>query len=155
MDARTPAALRHAVDEVDPEATEDLQPGWWPEPPGHKPGVTWCNKCAARILRKLGVPIPEGMLANELALWFDSASARGMGWYACTEGKGMERAAAGFPVVAVWRNPSGPHGHIGVGVPGPVGATELHVAAAGMSNHADVKRSGTFGPYVPQYFTHD
>lgn len=152
---RSPDNLRAAVARVDPIHAADLQPGWWPEPPGHMADVTWCNKCACRILLALGVSIPKGMLVNDLAVWFSGPAGRAGGWRGCSEGKAMERAAGGYPVVAVWANPSGPHGHIGVGVPGPAGALELHVAAAGATNHDDIRRSGTFGPYFPSYFMHD
>lgn len=151
-------ALWDAVKAEALETTPDLQPGWWFEPPGFKKGATWCSKAAQRILKRLGVPFPSEKLANEQALWLDSAEARSKGWYQCTEPRAIERAAVGFPVVAVWFNPAAPpnnHGHIGIGVPGPVGATELHVAAAGASNHSDIRRSGTFGPNVPMFHTHD
>ncbi len=148
MTARSPSLLLAAVAAVDVEHEPDLQPGFG--------GVGWthCNLAAQRILGLLDAPLPPGLLANQQALWLDSAAARGTGWYECSEKKAIERAAVGYPVVAAWLNPDG-HGHIGVGVPGPGGATEIHVAAAGSSNHANIRRSGSFGPHVPLLYTHD
>lgn len=156
---RSAAATNAIIAEVDVEHTVDLQPSWWPVPPHFMAGVTWCNTAVRRACQKAGVPLPEGMKANELERWLGSELGRAAGWLECSESTAISRARVGFPVLAVWFNPGKPphdHGHIAYGSGDqPAGAKELWVMAAGATNHSHVARSGTFGPNVPRFFTHD
>lgn len=138
---RTRANLLAAVASVDVVHAPDLQPGYWPEPPGHMAGVTWCNKAARRILAQLGLDIPA-VFANDLADWFPAAGAEA-GWVPADVVEAQFCAEKGCPVVAVYKNPHG-HGHIAIGVPS-TSTPGFHIAQAGQRNFANEPIEHGFG----------
>ncbi len=140
---RTRANLLAAVAAVDPLHAPDLQPGYWPEPPGTRAGVTWCNKAARRILAQLGCDIPAGMLANDLADWFPGVEGVAAGWVAADVVEAQFCAERGCPVVAVYKNPHG-HGHIAVGTPSS-STPGFHIAQAGQRNFTNEPIEHGFG----------
>jgi len=70
--------------------------------------ITKCNYFVVDVTRKLGAPIPGGLLANEIQDWLNDKK---NGWKSLSAAEAQRRADAGYPVVASWRNPRG-HGHI-------------------------------------------
>ena len=101
---RTRQALDAALDALDVEHTVDLQPGYLGE------GLTWCNKAAYRASVALGVPLPKGMLANDLFDWLSDFRGAQAGWAQCTRAQAVAAAAQGVPALAVVKGVR--HGHI-------------------------------------------
>ncbi len=145
---RSRANLLAAVAEEHVETTPDLQPGYG--------GVGWthCNLFVERVLKRLGVPFPPGLLANQQFTWLNSYASRLEGWWECSEQRAAERTVLGLPTVPAWFNPGG-HGHIAICVPPIAPAVCLCVAAAGSKNHENIALSGSFGPHAPSFFTHE
>lgn len=126
---------------------------------------TWCNIFVWDCTRALGCEVPHWLntdgnptkagqgnetTANLLHAWLRGHGKR-FGWKPCTPLDAHEAVSRGEPVVAVWRNPSGP-GHIAMVLPGPSGT--LHIAQAGRSCLWDVPLAAGFGKHEPQLYTH-
>jgi hypothetical protein len=92
---------------------------------------TFCNVFVRKLLLLLGLGIPAE-LANELHDWFLRGNGRALGWSEVTSWQAKVLADVGYPVVAVWKNPSGPHGHVALVVPTPAGKFGIHTAQAGV-----------------------
>lgn len=126
--------------------------------PIYHPGehLTWCNRFVNNVTALMDCEIPF-MLANSQCDWLNTISGRMAGWYECSESKACARAEAGYPTVAVWRNPADPpvnHGHIAMVVPA-VGGVGCHIAQAGAHNFSCAPLAKGFGSYQPQWFSHD
>jgi hypothetical protein len=117
-----------AVAAVDPANSPSLLP---------KPdGTTWCNEAIRFLLAARGVHILRAK-ANEQHDWLAAQP----DWRKVDNVAEVEELlAAGRVVVFSWKNPTGGHGHITLGVPAPPGAhvppgyTGLFNAGAGSHN---------------------
>lgn len=117
---------------------------------------TRCNGYVGVLLALLGCPVPW-MTANKYAEWFATVDAKNLGWRAIDYVEAVNRANAGYPVVAVAAEFSG-HGHIAVGVPSRSNdPTTLYVTAAGAVNAAQARFVDQFAHLAPRacFYTHD
>lgn len=129
--------------------------------------VTWCNIYVSDVLDILDAPLPhwfdpdgEGPLPafEERANMMADGLAAGdfPGWApvgrmleaSTREQAVVNRAAAGLPTVAVWRNPKGT-GHIVLVVPTPVGEHGIYVTGAGRVCVEQCPIAKAFGQYLP------
>ncbi len=122
-----------------------------PKPGGGVSHVTYCNIASWDWSRGMNAELPhwvfpDGTIAppyakgagelncNRLLGWLSVHGER-YHWTQLDRESDAEAAACrGEPVVAMWRNPTGGPGHIGVGVPTPEGKKGLHIAQAGSVN---------------------
>lgn len=102
--------------------------------------LTVCNDWAAVRLASLGVPVPAGMLAAQIWSWLGDARGGGAAWLKVDELTAKQRVETYQPVIIIWPNLAGDHGHIAVGEPAPDvlphGTThgDLFCSAAGAVN---------------------
>jgi hypothetical protein len=109
---------------------------------------THCNTYAAAFLALRGHVIPVNMTANELADWFSSPRAVGLGWRKATHDEALAVANAGGDAVCVRKDE--PHGHIGVCVESlPNTPGRMCVSAAGAENFVRAPIERSFGPLRP------
>jgi hypothetical protein len=118
--------------------------------------VTHCNQFAQDALKGIGVPksaIPGGN-ANNMNNWLNSSKGQQAGWHKVSAADAQKMANAGHPVLASWKNNSGPHGHVAVVRPGHDDG-KVHIAQAGGTNHSDTTVNKGFGKHQPEYFVYD
>lgn len=150
--ARSPAILRAVVAQLDPAGNPRYQPGG--------PGVTWCNILLWDVTRALGCEVPHWLdeprrelNVNGTLDWLELTGPEA-GWREVDERDAARRSSAGYPVVALWRNPSGAHGHVAVLLPARAG--ELRIAQAGRHCLYDAPLREGFGAVQPiRFFTHE
>lgn len=124
-----------------------------------RPGATYCNIFLWDVTRALSVEVPHWWLgqeytANQIAGWLLEYSDR-FGWRKVAPKEAEERARAGFPTVAVWRNPNrAKPGHLALLVPSGAGEG-IRIAQAGASNFEDGPVERGFGQFQPAFWTHD
>lgn len=140
---RNAQALVVAVAAVDPAGSFCLQPA---------NGVTHCNEAARFMCAALGVPLVND-LANKQRDWLAASTE----WMPVDAETARGRAESGFPTLAVWKNPTGGHGHIALLVPAPLtNPGHIYVAAAGASNTNSAPIERQFGlSLTPEFFTHE
>lgn len=140
---RTAQALVVAVAAVDPEHSYALRP---------RDGVTLCNEAARFLCAALGVPLPRDT-ANNQRDWLAASTE----WKPVDVETARQRAESGFPTLAVWKNPTGGHGHIALLVPAPLkDPGGVYVAAAGLRNTNSGTFNSQFGISIyPEFFTHE
>ena len=137
---------------------------------------TFCNIFSWDVMSAMGCDLPhwvkdgapagvgeEGareMTANATYDWL-AEYGQSYGWRAVTAEESQERADAGYPTVAVWKNPdSGKSGHIMVVRPqnnkfrysadeGPV------IAQAGLDNYDYANVKTAMNEKIPDYYTND
>lgn len=116
---------------------------------------TRCNGYAGVFFGAMGCPIPVGMTANQLFVWFFDQNGKASGWRECSLLEAIGRANGGYPVAIVAEDQ--PHGHIGVGVPNKDDLTQLYCTAAGASNTQKQSVALQFGKLAgrAKYATHD
>jgi hypothetical protein len=123
-----------------------------------KSGITFCNIFVWDATKALGCELPhwwyrDELSANGLSDWLTKYGAN-HGWMKVDSDHARQRANAGFPVVAVWKNPGAGSGHIAMVRPsGEEG--QLHIAQAGASNHADIPITTGFGLLPVTLWSHD
>src|SRR5207302_4375284 len=117
--------------------------------------VTHCNQFAQDALKGIGVPksnIPGGN-ANNMNNWLNKQGAQ-HGWHKVSAAEAQKMANAGHPVLASYKNNSGPHGHVAVVRPGHNDG-KTHIAQAGGHNYNDTTVNKGFGKHQPEYFAYD
>lgn len=148
---RSRGQLLATLDALDVERKPEWQPGYWPFPPGHKPGVTWCNAAVEAACVALECPLPPGLKANEQQAWLT----RAVDWRSCSAKDAAARAELGFPTVATYFEE--PHGHILMVVPA-IDGSGLHAWQAGKTNFTNKPIRFAFTEEQlrhVQFFTHD
>ena len=76
------------------------------------------------------------------------------GWQACSDQDAQTHANAGRPAAAMWKNPTGGHGHTAIVRPGTLSADGPTTAQAGAVNFNVGHAANGFGSIVPDYFWH-
>lgn len=153
MTDRSPDAVLALIAGMDVASNFAFAPHVIVMPDGTSKAVTWCNAYATCLTAAMGCAIPP-KLANKQHAWLASEAGVAAGWKPCDRETARMRASMGFPVVAVWTNPTGP-GHISVLVPPP--ATDpgrIYVSTAGRDNFVRAPLERSFGMLVPEFFTH-
>lgn len=132
-----------------------------------KTNVTWCNIFVSDVTAALGCPIPHWVTqagrptthddskngakelnANAMHNWLLEFGGQ-FGWRQISKGEAFERADAGYPVVASWKNVKGA-GHIAMVIP------DGQIAQAGAVNFAAGQLEYGFGTDKEiLFFTHD
>lgn len=120
-----------------------------------KPGdETCCNYYLREVLAAMGCVIPR-MKANAHGDWFMKAQAT-TSWTQVRPWVAREMARAGFPVVALWENPNGPHGHVAIVVPSrdELDRDTTHISQAGLSNFEYGRLTDGFGTRPVTFYVH-
>lgn len=131
---RTRLNLKATLKALDVEHRKEWQPGYWPEPPHFKPGVTWCNRAVSAACDALGVPLPPGLLANEIADYFTLGRGAEDGWLPVLASQVTSFSNLGFPVVGCLK--AAGHGHVVMATSADDLADErIHTWQAGRKNH--------------------
>lgn len=118
-----------------------------------KPGLeTFCNVHTADVAEAMGVVLPRGKRANELALWLPSLG-RDFGWEKATEHVARAAADEGMLALAVWFNPTGGPGHIAPLQPS-LGAEGLWLSNVGTFNAIRCSLVRAFGSRAVDLFVH-
>ncbi len=143
---RTPEAYAATLDGLDVENDASYHPG-------HLiPGTTWCNVFCADACARMGVTLAR-LLANELADWLPGEKGKAHGWLELVDrGAAVAAANVGQPTVCIWKNPTGPHGHIAMVRPSASG--ELRICQAGATNFNDAPFNRGFGSLECRFYTH-
>ncbi len=113
---------------------------------------TFCNVFARDCCRALGVPLPEGMRANQLVDWL-TGEGRTKGWEQVSAHVARAMADEGQVVLPAWFNRNGGSGHIAIVLP-THGEAGLHIAQAGRTNFARCRLEQGFGDLQPTLFAH-
>lgn len=112
---------------------------------------TFCNAFTQRIATKMGVFLPAGMLANDLATWLPGEGAAA-GWKPCSGIEAQQAADRGELAVVSYRNPGG-HGHIAPLAPS-LGEPGIWLCNVGASNFTRGPLSIALGRLPVSFFTH-
>lgn len=151
---RSAHAYNLSIDQFDVEHNPRYTPNRIP-PRETKP-QTFCNIFVQDVMRANGIVVPWGN-ANAMA---DYLNRQLDGWVNVSAPTAQDRASAGYPTIAYWKNPAGA-GHVSVVRPGAFSATYGPMSAnagAGVYNNAPVGDRRGFGtrllPLV-MYATHD
>lgn len=113
---------------------------------------TFCNVHTADIAEAMGVTLPRGKRANELALWLASGGTE-HGWEQVDEHTARAMADEGMMVVASWFNPHGPVGHICPLEPS-LGEPGVWVSNVGRTNFLRGTLAQAFGGLAVDFFAH-
>jgi hypothetical protein len=113
---------------------------------------TFCNVHTCDVAEAMGVLLPRGKRANELALWLASTGAE-HGWEKVTEHIARAMADEGQLVVASWFNPNSAIGHICPLEPS-LGEPGLWVSNVGRSNFLRGTLAQAFGGARVDLFAH-
>ena len=118
-----------------------------------KPGLeTFCNVHSCDVAEAMGVVLPRGKRANELALWLASVGAE-HGWEQVNEHTARAMADEGQLVLASWFNPHGPTGHICPLEPS-LGEPGIWVSNVGRTNFLRGPLAQAFGGLAVDFFAH-
>ena len=134
-------------------------------------GLTFCNVYVSDATNAMGALIPHWVLpdgtpaaprapgarelnCNKTDAFLRSGGAGRWGW-TLLDGEAAARvhANAGRPTVALWRNPSGGPGHIGLIMPSPAGGPTLLSQAGKRCFHLEPLPRG-FATVVPSFWGH-
>jgi hypothetical protein len=135
--------------------------------------ATYCNIFASDVMGAMNAPLPHWvdqnnnpatsrtpgareLTANATVNWLNSDGAR-HGWRQITASEAQARANQGHPAIAIWQNPTGASGHVGVIRPGQMTDLGPAMSQAGRenNNHTRVHSRGDgFGNREVQYWTH-
>lgn len=144
---RSPESLLRVVEILHPETAGRYQKR---DVTGDGVDETFCNFFVRDALACMGVGVPR-VRANDLCAWLSNSS----DWRQVVASEALERAAAGFPVVAGWVNPKGGSGHVALCIPTPAGRFGVWIAQAGKSNFNAAAVAQGFGRVVVSYWTHN
>jgi len=146
---RSPGALLAIAELLAPQARYQRR-----DVTGDNVDETFCNFFAREALRGLGVDLPR-LRANELAEYLHGPVALGHDWAWINVWVAKALAEAGFPVLALQRNPTGP-GHVALLMPprtDPERAlNRVWIAQAGATNFAHGRLQQGFSPDRPVLF---
>lgn len=134
-------------------------------------GITWCNIFVADATKALGCEIPHWvrkdgsaarmgeqgaaeMTANGIVEWLEVFGPV-LGWQEVNAAHGQDLANQGYPVVGVWKNAPGKHGHVAMCRPGVAGAGGPRVCQAGARCGEDFSAAEVFGSRVVRWFAHE
>lgn len=144
--------------------------------PRHLPGggYTYCNIFVWDVSRAMGAEVPHwidnaGNIAvpgaphareiniNGGVIWMHEHGVSGQGWRSVTAQGAQDAANEGLLAIAMWKNPTGGHGHTAVIRPGPasVGSGGPTIAQAGAHNFNSGQVVNGFGHLSPEYYCHD
>lgn len=113
---------------------------------------TFCNVHSCDVAEAMGVVLPRGKRANELALWLASGGVE-HGWEQVDEHTARAMADEGMLVVASWFNPHGPTGHICPLEPS-LGEPGVWVSNVGRTNFLRGTLAQAFGGLAVDFFAH-
>ena len=145
---------------------------------GHNPrflpggGFTYCNIFVWDVTRALDCPIPHwitaaGAIAAPFAPgafeininggydWMAKYGVAAHGWRRIDAATAQQYANAGKIAVALWKNPSGGHGHTAMVRPGTLTARGPATAQAGSTNFNEGHLADGFGSLRPLFYGHD
>lgn len=158
-DDRSAAHLEAVVEQFDVEHNPRYAP---------RHDATYCNIFAGDVMAALGAPLPHWVDANgypakpgalgareqpcnALIEWVASRGVD-LGWAEVDRQSAQEMANEGKPVLAIWRNVGGGHGHIAVVLPGPPELDGPWMSCAGAKCRARALRADCFPHLTPRYF---
>lgn len=145
---------------------------------GHNPrylpggGFTYCNIFVWDVTRALGCPIPHwitsaGVISAPFAPhayeininggvdWMVKYGAPLHGWRKIDAATAQQYANQGQVAVALWKNPTGGHGHTAMVRPGTLTARGPATAQAGSTNFNEGHLADGFGNLRPLFYGHD
>lgn len=147
---RSPYDLRRLLAQFDVERSARYQPTG---------SATFCNIYVWDATRALGCEIPHWLEnpkrelnANAVCDWLEFVGPKA-GWQRVAAQEAADRASAGYPVVAAWKNPGIGSGHVAMLLPSDGG--ELRIAQAGRKNLFDAPIANGFGRHRPRFYVHD
>lgn len=118
-----------------------------------KPGIeTFCNVHSCDVAEAMGVLLPRGKRANELALWLASGGVE-HGWEQVSEHTARAMADEGQLALAVWFNPNGGPGHIAPLEPS-MGEPGVWCSNVGATNFLRGTVGQAFGSRAVTFFVH-
>ena len=149
LPARSAALYAQVLDQFDVEHCTRYLPA---------NGLTHCNTYVWDATKACGCEIPHWVYrdetsANGMCNWL-SMHGTEHGWMKVDVDHAQQRANAGFPVVATWRNPGEGSGHIAMVRPSPE-TGKLRITQAGAQNFADAPISAGFGGLPVVFWSHD
>ena len=126
---------------------------------------TYCNVFARDVVHAMGADLPPAKSVNQFVNWL-KGDGKIEGWQRIDSRMAAEMANQGRPAIVIWKNPTGPHGHVAMILPdanydikhtAPAhGRTE--VAQAGSHNWAMIPEDQAFVNVVQkdtiQYWYH-
>ncbi len=135
-------------------------------------GYTYCNIFVWDVTRAMGCPIPHwitkaGAIADPFApdayeininggvAWMLTHGVTAHGWQKADPATAQQRANEGKAAVAMWRNPTGGHGHTAIVRPGTLTARGPATAQAGSINFNSGHLQDGFGSLKPLFYVHD
>lgn len=113
---------------------------------------TFCNVHSCDVAEAMGVVLPRGKRANELALWLASGGVE-HGWEQVSEHTARAMADEGQLALAVWFNPNGGPGHICPLEPS-MGEPGTWVSNVGARNFLRGQLAEAFGDRPVTFFVH-
>ncbi len=156
--SRTPTLLSKVVAQFDVTRAIRYQP---------TATDTYCNVFVWDVTRALDCEIPhwvdkgnkpakpgtKELTVNATCDWL-ATEGMNEGWLPIAEAEARLRVKAGYPTVAIWKNPAG-HGHIAMVVPPrPDAVDATFIAQAGRTNFAYGLLSLGFGPRSVTFYSH-
>lgn len=114
---------------------------------------TFCNVHSVDVAEAMGVVLPRGLRANELAVWLQSSLAREVGWELVDGHIAQRMADEGMLALACWFNPNGGPGHIAPLEPS-MGEPGIWLSNVGRTNALRVTLVQAFGVVPVTFFAH-
>lgn len=147
---RSAAELRAVVEQFKTESSERYRKRDVDGRPGDE---TFCNFFVRDVLLALSVSLKWPLRANEFHAYLQHG---GAGWAEVPEWVAQVLANSGFPVLAVWTNPMGPHGHVALLVPSrnELDKDTTFIAQAGAINFSYGRLEQGFGKRPVVFFAH-
>lgn len=135
-------------------------------------GATYCNIFVWDVTRAMGAELPHwidnsgniaapgSLHAREINInggvdWMHAHGVPQHAWRRVTPQEAQDAANEGIPAIAMWKNPTGGHGHTAVIRPGSINAGGPAIAQAGAHNFNSGHIANGFGSLSPEYYRHD
>lgn len=142
--ARSPDAIFHAVQKIDPQHNPTLQNGYLGQP-------NWCNRFVHLVCDELGVPLiwgEYGTKANDQIEWLGNGNG---GWFkVSSQSEAQSLAINGYVVLATYWAMIG-SGHMALVL--PIGGA-MQIAQAGKHCYNQASLQAGFGAIHPEFFAH-